>query len=260
MSIETAGIGRRAVVRGAAWTAPAIILVSAAPAHASTSPACQPIAQTIDWGSAHYVRGGSRSGTYTLPDPDGAGVQQGLTLSVGTSYLGSNTQTGNQARTADDNLRVSAGAIGGTGDSGLTLHQSPIYDSLKTFDLDDRNKSITTFTFSRPVTDLRFTLCDIDSANQDFQDVVGLDGADFTAQIVDPGHLGGSGTPTDPLYTLSMHAPVLDSATTGNVRISMPSVTAFSLHYWNATDAYSSNIDGDQKLFVSDFTFSYEPC
>ena len=162
---------RRAVVAGLAWSTPVVAASLAAPAFA-TSPRCL-VTTTATWNSDRYARSKPTEGVYTFPDPDGTGPLQGMTLTVSTS-LGSNTRTGNQRATVNDNLRALGGTTIGGATSPLGLHQSPIDNSKKTDTLTVANKSVTTFTFTRQVTSLSFTITDNDNASKEFWDAVAV--------------------------------------------------------------------------------------
>lgn len=267
-SNSSSGTSRRAVVRGLAWSAPAVSIAAAAPALA-VSPRCF-VPVVMDWSSARYTRYSATRGVYTTADPDGTGPLQPLTLTVANSYLGSNTQTGNQARNVNDNLAVRSGTIGGARNP-LVLHQSPVYNSNKTNTRVNANKSITTFTFDRPVSGLTFTITDIDSTTSDFVDAVGIESASpFRATKVNEswegeypyqGGVQGTGTLADPLRANGWNTMVPESETRGNATIAFTQdVTSFRLHYWNQTAASDPYIDGDQRVFLSNFQMTYNAC
>ncbi|MGW9738841.1 hypothetical protein ACUXPL_001872 [Micrococcus sp. 140720015-1] len=268
MHHPTLAPSRRAVVAGLAWSTPVVAASLAAPAFA-TSPRCL-VTTTATWNSARYVRSSSTEGVYTFPDPDGTGPLQGMTLTVSTS-LGSNTRTGNQGPnvinnptpTVNDNLRALGGATIGGATSPLALHQSPIFNSRKTDNtLTDANKSVTTFTFTRQVTSLSFTITDIDSASNDFWDAVAVvSPTAYTATKTSPTQVTGAGTVTNPWQAANNNLPVPDTSTAGNVRVTFSApLTTFAIHYWNRTNLSSSTIDGDQRIFISDLQLTYNAC
>lgn len=156
---------RRAITKGALWAMPAAAASYAAPAYAAS---CNPVSTITEWAGANYKQASSTSGTYTVPDPDGAGRGTGMTVKVSSAF-GTNTQAGNQLKTRDDNLRGISTSRGGFSNT-LALHQSPIKDHLKTETATPANSQTVTFTFSKPVTGLSFTIADIDSAARDFRD------------------------------------------------------------------------------------------
>lgn len=251
---------RRAVVAGLAWSTPVVAASLAAPAFA-TSPRCL-VTTTATWNNtSRYVRSSSTTGVYTFPDPDGTGPLQGMTLTVSTS-LGSNTRTGNQGATVDDNLRVLGGATIGGATSPLVLHQAPRDPSKKANDLSGANKSVTTFTFSRQVTSLSFTITDIDSTSNDFWDAVAVESSTaYTGTKTSSTQVTGSGTVTNPWQAANNNLPVPDSSTAGNVKVTFSApLTKFAIHYWNRTNLSSPTIDGDQRIFISNLQLTYNAC
>lgn len=231
----------------------------AAPAFA-TSPRCL-VTTTATWNSDRYARSKPTEGVYTFPDPDGTGPLQGMTLTVSTS-LGSNTRTGNQRATVNDNLRALGGTTIGGATSPLGLHQSPIDNSKKTDTLTGANKSVTTFTFTRQVTSLSFTITDIDSASNDFWDAVAVvSPTAYTATKTLPTQVTGAGTVTNPWQAANANLPVPNTSDAGNVRVTFSApLTTFAIHYWNRTALFSSNIDGDQGIFISNLQLTYNAC
>jgi len=257
---------RRTITRAAAWTVPVVAVSPTAPAYAASP--CDPRAGAVDWGDAsRYNRAGAASATYTVPDPDGAGPGQALTLTITNTFLGSNTRLGGQpglfgGAPANDNLRTTTGVGGsGSGATSLELHQSPISDNQKVGTwTGTSNKSITTFTFSRAVTNLTFTICDIDSAQNDFWDGIALAGAPFTSGKANATYVLGDGSTGNPFRADNGNRPIGDNSTDGNVTITMPSVTSFEFHYWNLSSSSSWLVDDDQAVYLSGFTFDYKPC
>lgn len=255
-------VSRRSVAQGVGWSVPTVLVATAAPAFAASP--CDPVTAVIDWASANYKRASATSGTYTIPDPDGTGPKQGLTLTVAQTYKGSNMQTGSQgvgAAKVDYNLTVPSYNIGGTGQQGLCIHQSPIDNTKKSATRNDANKTIHTFTFSRPVTNLSFQITDVDSAAYDFIDAVGIESpSSFTASAAYPGFVAGSGTNANPFYPLNSDLREPNDQGGANVRVSFPSVTTFSVSYWNQIGTSRRDVDGDQGIFFTDFTLTYKPC
>lgn len=236
-----------------------------APAYA-TSPRCF-VTTTIDWGT--FTRTSATRGTYTTADPDGSsGSLQPLTLTVQNTFLGSNTQLGSQNSNGSSktsscncnrNLAVTTGTVGGTTSRGLTLHQSPKVDSSKTSTRTDANKSITTFTFSESVQNLSFTITDIDSATDDFVDAVAISGASYSGVLADSTYLQGDGSVGNPWRGKVVEAQD-DTSNGGNVTVTFPEVTSFQLHYWNQQNSWSLSIDGDQRIFLTNFRVTYNAC
>jgi hypothetical protein len=262
--LDSTRASRRTVVRGAAWTVPVIAVATTAPAFAASP--CDAISGVVDWSQVGRLnRVSSTSATYTIPDPDGTGRGEALVLTITNTFLGSNTQLGYETSSdGGDNLKTISG-VGGSAATSLTLHQAPKRESdmVNTWTTDS-NKSITRFSFSRPVTGLTFTLRDIDSADGDFFDGIALTGATFTSSITNSTYVTGTGATNSPFRAKGPDLSADNNSSRGNVEISMSSVTTFDLHYWNLEDQAGdwawNNIDQDQKVFLSGFSFSYKPC
>lgn len=260
------GPSRRSVTRAAAWSVPVVATVVSAPAFAASP--CDARPGAVDWSlGPRYSRASASTATYTVPDPDGTGPGQPLVLTVTNTFLGTNTRLGDQwinygwQGGVNDNLRTATG-VGGSSSSttSLVLHQSPWRDADKVGTWSTTsNRSITTFSFSREVTDLSFIIRDIDSSSGDFWDGIALSGTTFTSTKSNSGYVSGTGAVSDPFRSGGVNYPVGDNATDGNVTISMASVTSFEFHYWNLSDTGSS-ADGDQKVFLSGMSFAYRPC
>lgn len=250
---------RRAVVAGLAWSTPVVTAALAAPAFA-TSPRCL-VTTTATWNSARYARSKPTEGVYTFPDPDGTGPLQGMTLTVQTTYQGSNIKLGSQFSTTLDNLTVVGATVGGA-TSPLMLHQAPIDNSKKASDLSGANKTVTTFTFSRQVTSLSFTITDIDSTSNDFWDAVALTSpTPYTAAKASATQVTGAGTVTNPWQAANNNLPVSETSTAGNVKVTFSApLTTFAIHYWNRMALSSSTIDGDQGIFISNLQLTYNAC
>ena len=254
-------LDRRRVVQGLAWTAPAVAVATAAPAFA-TSPRCL---KTVDvvWSDMKYQRASATSATYTTADPDGTGPMRPLTLTVTNTFKGSNIRFGNQFGTENTNLAVQAGPVGGYSNP-LVLHQSPLSNSAKSDYRVNANKTVTTFTFDRPVTSLTFSITDIDSAVNDFVDGVAVSSpTPFTTSKANATTTGlqGVGTLADPWRPNRFDNSIPNSSTNGNGTVSFTSqVTSFEIHYWNQTSASALDIDGDQKIFISNLSLTYNAC
>lgn len=250
-------INRRAITRGLAWGVPTIALATAAPSFA-VSPTClKPV--TVDWSSAYYRRESDRKGVYQTADPDGAGPQVPLTITVQTVSVGSNTQTGNQNRDVLENLVAMPGIIGGQ-PRPLSIHQSPKDDTYKTDTLSSANLTVTRISFSRPVQELGFTISDIDSHEYDFWDAVAIKSDSiYSHTINDRTMVTGTGSVNNPWTATSNHTSIPDASTKGNVTVRFGSVTSFDIYYWNRTADYA-DIDGDQRIFISNLSVVYNAC
>lgn len=261
---------RRAVVASLAWSVPTVAVAMAAPAFA-VSPRClKPTAVT--WNSANYQRSSATKGTYTVADPDGAaGPLQGMTITVANTYTGTNTYLSQQFIPSGSTTRPSFNLTAFTGSPSiggatgpLALHQAPKDNAKKSNSLTDANKTITTFTFSQPVTSLSFSITDIDSALNDFQDAVALGSATpYTATIRNTATVTGKGTVSTPWQAVSPTAPVPNDSTNGTVDVRFTgTVTSFTITYWNIASSTQSSttIDGDQAIFISNLQLTYDAC
>lgn len=262
MSIQRAGLPRRSVVRGAVWAAPAIVVANAVPAYAAASTPAVDVAGVVDWDSGAYAYTSPLLASYVVNAPPDTQDVEPLTLDI-SHARGSNTKTGTQlgtsGGTADLNLRVSTVGVGDTGAAGLTLHQAPVDNSLVQYDPSELNRSATTFTFSRPVTDLSFTICGIDWAGNDFIDGVSVVGAESDGLIHDLSKIStlGVGVPLEEIYCANDWVAPL-GPTAASVSITVPSAQSFSVGYWHMVkDPYDPAPDRDQQVYLSDFAFTY---
>lgn len=277
-------VRRRTLVQGAAWSVPTVAIAGAAPAMAS-SVDCMAKKGAIDWDmdvkTTTYSRTSNTLATAKF-DPDGAGTDKPVTVTV-TSTKGSNIAYGPQVQNSTSigydqygrayykasglpalnnrQLFTSSGTVGGSNDQGLALHQSPIDDAKKSNTLNDpANCSTTTFKFDKAVSNLTFTIMDIDSQYQDFWDTVAVTSTS-TYTVKRSSVLTGTGTPADPWRPTGNNLPYDDTSTSGNVTITFTQpVSQFSLVYCNYTSLSNLGIDGDQGIYISDFTFTYNAC
>ena len=252
---------RRRIVQGLAWSVPAVAASASAPAFAASA-RCFMTADIV-WSDLKYKRVSATSASYTTADPDGTGPMVPLTLTIANTYKGSNIRFGRQDGSENENLAVRSGIVGGQ-TNPLVLHQAPVNNADKSDERNDANKTTTTFTFDRPVTNLTFTITDIDSALRDFTDGVAVSSASpFTTTKANSTQTGlnGSGTLADPWRPFSYDNSVPDSGTNGNGTVRFAGeVTSFQIHYWNQTAASSRYIDGDQKIFISNLSLTYNAC
>lgn len=73
--------------------------------------------------------------------------------------------------------------------------------------------------------------------------------------------LQGVGTVSDPWRSYSFDHSIPDSSTNGNVTVRFTSqVTSFQINYWNQTAASYASVDGDQKIFISNLSLTYNAC
>lgn len=253
-SPDTRAVSRRALTKGIAWSVPTVVASVAAPAYAAS---CPPVSVTTPWTSANYKYTSATAGTYTVPDPDGTGPGTGMTVKV-SSVFGDNTQAGNHAGTTNYNLSGSTGTRGGMTGT-LVLHQSPKSNAAKTSTATPANSQTVTFTFSKPVTGLSFTIADIDSAASDFRDQVTVSGGVVVSTATDNRYVQTSGGTA---YSIGTNTPIDEaSSNAGNVKFTVSgTVTSITVTYYNTTAASDPRIDGDQGVFISPLAFTYTPC
>lgn len=260
---------RRSVVRGAAWSVPVVAVAATAPAFAASP--CDVQAYRLNWGTSSYtpppLTGATRVGTATAT-PSGATGGGGLTVTFSSVVFGSTTR-------ADDNMTVSTETnIGnlGTGERGLNLsHTSPI-----TAGRDNRQEL--SIRFNRAVTGLAFTITDIDSngattGNQttdNWWDRVELTGTRTGTAVSRGNNQGnfviGDGTNTAENSATSgpwrFYSDDVNIANVGdnsaNLAVTYSGTIAANtpivLTYWTAVS------NGNQRIFISDFTFNARGC
>lgn len=259
---------RRTLVRGAAWSVPAISIAAAAPAFAASP--CDLRTYTLDWdggnattGTTAWARASYQSGKATVNAPTGSGS---ASIGVQFSSVWIN-ESGGQARDRRDpaaNLTISAETnVGGLNKGrGLYIrHESPL-DSGRS-----RRQQIT-IAFDRPVTGLNFSMSDIDSSWGNYYDRVELSavsssGAAVAYTSTPVSTVTGAGTAANPFRQTSNDATYDPDRTGGNVGIAFTdagaitttgSVSSMTLVFWNSAG------DGQQAVYLSDFTFKASGC
>lgn len=251
---------RRQVAQGAAWSVPAILFAQAAPAVAAS---CRPTSYTLSWGGSNTSLVTSADGlkaTATVADPDGSGPAPAIQLSMAASYVGG-MHVGAENRSDNQNFRVTSSAASGTNEPALRLHQSVTTTSTEGPGRSARG--IYTFTFSQPVSNLRFQVMDIDSGRYDFWDGIELSpGFTYTK----PAGMNGNGLPPDSsgnaaFYISGSHMPVDNtSGTAGNVVITYPgTLRSFTITFWNGQPQLKHDVDQDQLVHISAMTFTHLP-
>lgn len=255
---------RRTVTRAAVWTVPVVAVATTAPAFASSG--CnQRNGQVLDWDGVGviYTRTSATAARAAL-DPDGAGSAPTLTLDVAASYTG-NMQPGSENGDTSQTMTI-APAVGGLGVSGLSLMQSttsasPNNTNKQAVGYGDRGSY--TFTFSRPVSNLDFTITDIDSTTADFRDAMVLSaGYSVVSQAGGIALTTSRDAPLEWFQAASDNVAVDNtSGSAGNLRVRFAGpISTFTITYWNIQANYDPNIDTDQRVYVSDMTFDYKPC
>lgn len=241
------GTSRRAVVRGAAWTVPAVAVAASAPAYAVS---CNTVSWRLNWGTTTYQKLSADQGKATIP---------GVAGSVPVVVTFDSQMSGTMVRETD-NLTVDTGTtdIGNLGNSevGLLLsHKDPI-PALRD------NRQTLTISFDRDVTGLSFSITDLDSAASNWYDQVEASGTRTFAVTPRPANQGG-GTYVLGDGTLGNAWRYRDATTQlpnsgndrGNVKVTYSgTVRSITLDYW------SSVANGNQKVWISDLTFTARGC
>jgi hypothetical protein len=229
-------VSRRAVTAGAAWVTPLIVVGVAAPAFAASCVG----AFRLNWGTTAYSpvkpATGPHVGTATVTPTSGTAAPVVVTFSSTVN----NTVTRDAA-----NLTVPPDTnIGnlGAGERGLSIsHASPITAGTT-------NRQIVTIGFSRAVVGLSFTITDIDSSSGNWYDRVELTGVRTATPAT---HVIGAGTAASPWQYDDNNTNVGITNGNGNVLVTYPAaVTSIQLDYWSTVS------NGNQRIFLGDFTFT----
>lgn len=259
---------RRNVVRGAAWSVPVVAVATAAPAFAA-SPCSDTYSYAVVWNDPTRT-------TYVPPSaPTGTGTKTGTATAIapagsGASNVGvlfQSTTQGTVTRTAT-NLTVGGTNVGGLGGSALQLTHSNIQ-------VGRGNRQELFISFDRPVSNLAFSIADIDSSfnaqsnTANWYDQVELTGttggipdvaASFTqspaATTSDTSVVvWGAGSSTSPWRPRNGNINVGAGSNAGNKRVTFTTpVKSLTLVYWNSAG------NQNQVIAVTDFTFNAKGC
>ena len=257
---------RRTLVRGAAWTVPVIAVAAAAPAFAASP--CDVQNYRLDWGNTTGQTVYGKNSTTNV----GTAVVKGSAGGGALMVTFTSTTTGSVSR-AVDNLTVSNDTnIGnlGTGAQGLNVAHNDGITAGRA------NRQMIDIQFDRAVTGLSFSITDIDSQRgnnlgtkkdpvyEGWYDRVELSGT-RTASTAG-GSVIGAGTNTNENTSASGPWRHSDTDTNvpntgssdGNVTVTYAGTiaanTPITLTYWSTLSA------GNQRIFLSDMTFSAKGC
>lgn len=240
---------RRNVVRTAAWTVPVVAVNTAVPAWAAS---CGSTSTTwrLDWGNTSTT-------SWTQPAVANS-IQTGdavITGTTGTTPMAVTfrSQTFGSMQRDGDNLRVSsalspaANNVGGLNQGpGLNIsHASPLPSGRG-------NRQEIQISFSRPVTNLSFTIADTDWSNGNWDDRVELTGT----RTATTNGIQGAGTQNDP-WMASNGGNAGNNSGARNITVTYASLaanTAITLTFWNDSG------NGNQRIFLSDLTFTASGC
>lgn len=239
---------RRSVTRAAAWSVPVIAAATTAPAYAAS---CTPV--TVNATHSGLPTRVSNVEWRTTFDHDGNGPLPGNTMTVKASY-----DTGMVVRDygpngTNDNFTLQNG-VGGLNAYGLVMAQRLSGSSFNTTPFGRY-----TFTFTKPVTGLTFTLTDIDSTTGDFWDSVWLTpGFTYTGR---GSTMTGVGTSGDPFRQANGNTAVNNTTDgNGNVTISYAgTISSFTVNYSNRQTG-TMTADPDQVVTIANISFAFQPC
>lgn len=183
-------LGRRALLRGAAWSVPAITLAAAAPAYADSTqtgspgegglepapgaPAlvCRDVAHRLLWDASTWTyattnRQGDGTGTVlALPGeqyPAGTKVDP-FTITVKNTFHGNmRPREAQGTQGLEGNMRVAPHNIGGTNRRGLEMWQALTHNNPRTASTVHNDRQTIDFDFGREVRNLQFTITDLDA-------------------------------------------------------------------------------------------------
>ena len=259
---------RRNVVRTAAWTVPVVATSITVPAYAASC-ASTTYDWRLDWQDNLPSDGFTTS--YSVVKPNGANaVHVGTATIVGPAGSSPVTVTFRNSVVGTDrrhptNLTVeNTTDIGNLGaqERGLLLWNTNISAGR------DANRQVLEVTFNRSVSNLKFTITDIDTSSGNYRDRVELSGNRTGVATSRPGNGNGTyvvgtgyaGTENNDsegpwrMYTNNLAAD--DSGDDrGNIAVTYNApVTGFRLDYWNQSGT------GQQAIFLSDFTFTATGC
>lgn len=246
---------RRTLVRGAAWSVPVISVAAAAPAFAASP--CDVSTYTLNWAGGATALGVT---TYAAPaNPGGNGVKTGVaTVNAPTGSLGSaltvtlkSTMFGSMSRDGDNLTLSDETNVGGLGlGRGLNIsHADGIPSGYN-------NRQEIAISFSRDVSELKFTITDIDAQNGDWIDQVSLSGTRTGTPVATT---QGAGT-TDVPWMATAYGNRANNTGGGNVGIeytaTIPANTSILFSFWNQNNGGN----GNQRVFLSDMTFKAKGC
>lgn len=244
------------------WTAPAVVAVTAAPALASSgATACATGSYVMRW-SDHYDARTRQAAPLLTSAGVGRNANDPLSLSITSSFAGS--MVSGSAPDGASNLTVSPFNVGGTGRRGLTLMQRSSGTRLLGT-LSDHFQRVT-LTFGRPVSNLKFTITDIDSFSGQYQDRVFVSGSPAGTKP-SPTLLtgaGSSGSPWRSTGTDNNLPSTTDSR--GNVTVDytgQPASATYTITFWNAqTNSRRTPLTGNglQGIFLTDLSFNASTC
>lgn len=270
---------RRALLTASAWTVPAVVLATSAPAFATSGDAplrCEDASYFYNWAgsgwtyqSTQAVTAGTRAGVgfgyagvVNAPAP---GVSSDpVKVTVANSFSGSMVGLVNSS---GKNMVVPTHHVGGLETRGLELYQGISTGKARSVGAERRLDSQTLkVTFDRPVSNVSFSITDIDFTVGQYSDRVEIAvPVPYTAVPTSKATVLGAGTQSSPwrgAYSGGNVDHVTDSR--GNVAVTFNgTVSEFTLRFWNADGGSQSQAltaKGAQAIFLSNFTFRASTC
>lgn len=213
---------RRSVLRAAAWTTPVIALAAAAPAYAASPGQCTVM--------TNYNLLKKRKKQTKVPFTD-SDVTMSITLTPGNGWSAS-----------DENLTIQQGPQGGIYKDWLKLEN---VSSSKGANV------LVTFTFSKAVSKLKFSLFDLDSIENGYIDAV-IWNTEPTSSSIGSG-LKGNGTSRTP-WQKSSYGEIDSSQQVGNVDLAFDGpITTVQFTYFNNSEKTSKF--NNQLIGISNIQF-----
>ncbi|WP_462417171.1 hypothetical protein [Kytococcus sp. Marseille-QA3725] len=207
----------------------------------------------MDWESAHYTRVSDTHGYYDIPLSDGSSLRMEVNATFVNMEAGG-VPTDDGLGTANDNLALSNFDIGGTGQSGLVLHQN---------DLNHQGQGgyqDVTFTFDRAIATIDFQVTDLDyyadETAVDFWDAVGFS---TNLTTTPSANLDEIQVADGRLWYRSTYAETIPNESgANNVAAHGEDLTQFTVTYENWAET-SNHQDRDQRVFLPDFAITVPP-
>lgn len=225
--VESTGTDRRRLLQigaaagVAAWVAPDVFTMAA---HAQGTLPCVPV--TLDWND------------YTIGSSFTSAVVGGVTVSVATVATGAGVLAAN-------NLTITNSPSGGIPTQSLLIAQNALSNGVG---------QDVTFTFSAPVTNLSFTLTDIDNATNAWIDRLTILTAGYTFAFAAPTLVAGDGTALTPFISTQANPGLPNTDNRGNVTLTwVGPVSAVTIRYRNG------NVNGTTQL-VRVTPINFDPC
>lgn len=223
-------------MRGVTWATPTVTISTLAPAYAAS---CVPVPFTAPL-NASTVKTTSKTSASGTASTTTAGATP-VTYTI-TSVTGSGTVLGaaNES-TAGGGATSYYNGLGDLGTDGIQLQQNGGVAG-----------QTVTLTFSRPVSNLTFTIADIDSAGAGYYDIVYFSTAPTTVR--NGTAVKGSGTKASPLQAINPNQQVNSDTVANRSAVTFAgSLTTLSITFASATGTTA------QQIFLAKMSFTSAP-